>query len=121
MVKIASDDVDVTLFNDGNEDWPNYKRQHLIHLEMIGIFGCAESMFTAEMRQWDGSAEICYKAKSKRKLTYAGRDIGETIFSEKVIDQDTLWFKGRDALPAERPSADTKLYPINSEMRTIIG
>ena len=123
MIKVASNDVDVTLFNDGNEHLPNYRREHLIHFELIGIFGCAENMFTAEMRQWDGSADICYKskAKSKRKLTYAGRDIGETLFSNKVVDGDTLWFRGRDELPCERPSIDTKLYPINSEMRTIIG
>lgn len=90
MVKIASNDIDVTLFNDGNEHFPNFKREHYIHLELIGVFGCSENMFTAEMRQWEGSGDICYKSKAKRKLTYAGRDIGETLFSKKVIDEDTL-------------------------------
>ena len=121
MVKIGSNDIDVTLFNDGNEDWPIYRREHMIYLELTGVFGCSESMFTADMRQWNGSGEICYKNKSRRKLTYAGRDIGETLFSKRVIDDDTLWFKGSDSLPTERPTADTKLYPINSEMRTIVG
>ena len=121
MAKIGSNDVDVTLFNDGNEHFPNFRREHMIHFEMTGIFGCAENMFTAEMRQWEGSGDICYKSKSRRKMTYAGRDIGETLFSHKVIDEDTLWFKGRDYLPTERPPADMKLYPINAENRTIIG
>ena len=121
MVKVGSADVDVTLFNDGNEHWRNYRREHLVHFEMTGIFGCSENMFTAEMRHWSGSGDICFKSKSRRKLTYAGRDVGETLFSKKVIDEDTLWFKGRDALPTERPAAETKLYPINSDMRTIIG
>ena len=121
MAKVGSNDVDVTLFNDGNENFPNFRREHFVHLEMTGIFGCSENMFTAEMRQWNGSAEICYKTKSKKKLTYAGRDIGETLFSKKVIDEDTLWFRGSDALPTERPASEVKLYPIDSDMRTIIG
>ena len=121
MAKVGSNDVDVTLFNDGNEHFENYRREHLIHLEMTGIFGCSENMFTAEMRQWNGSGDICFKSKSKRRLTYAGRDVGETLFSKKVVDDDTLWFKGSHSLPTERPPADVKLYPINAEMRTIIG
>lgn len=121
MAKIASNDVDVTLFNDDCEDKPIFKREHLIHLELIGIFGCSENMFTTEMRQWTGSGDICFKSKSKKKMTYAGRDIGEALFSKKVIDEDSLCFKGKCALPMVRPRADTKLYPINSDMRTIIG
>ena len=121
MVKIRSNDVEMSLFNDDKEALPIYKREHLIHLEIIGIFGCSEQMFTGNMRNWEGQGDICYKTKSKKKLSYASRDIGEAIFSEKVIDDDTLTFKGTNGLPTRRPSVDTKLYPLNAEMRTIIG
>ena len=121
MVKVASSDVDITLFNDDNESWPIHKREHMIHLEITGIFGCSEQMFTGGMRAWDGTAEICYKNKTKRKMTYAGRDIGNTLFSKKVVDDDTLAFKGSASLPSARPNNDTKLYPMNNDMRTIIG
>ena len=121
MVKVNSRDVDISLFNDPQEHLPIHQREHLIHLEIIGIYGCAEQMFTGAMREWDGTGEICYKNKSKRKLTYAGRDIGNALFSSKVVDDDTLTFNGSAKLPNVRPNVDTKLYPINSDMRTIIG
>ena len=121
MVKVGSKDVDISLFNDACDGKPNHQREHLIHLEVQGIFGCAEQMFTGAMRSWDGSGEICFKNKTKRKLTYAGRDIGNALFSKKVIDDDTLTFVGSERLPSTRPSAETKLYPINADMRTIIG
>ena len=54
---------------------------------------------------------------SKTKLELA--IIRPGSLSENRIDESR--FKGRDALPTERPTAETKLYPINSEMRTIIG
>ena len=41
MAKVGSNDVDVTLFNDGNENFPNFRREHFVHLEMTGI-DCAE-------------------------------------------------------------------------------
>ena len=121
MVKVGSKDVDISLFNDAQEQLPIHQREHMIHLEIIGIFGCAEQMFTGAMRAWDGSGEICYKNKTKRKLTYAGRDIGNALFSKKVVDDDTLKFTGSAKLPKTRPNVDTKLYPLNAEMRTIIG
>ena len=122
MAKIGSQDVDISLFNDDKENLPNHQREHMIHLEIIGIFGCSEQMFTGNMRSWDGTAEICYKNKSKRKLTYAGRDMGEALFSKKVVDDDTLAFRGSPKLPASRPNADTKLYPMDTDaLRTIIG
>ena len=121
MAKVGSRDVDVSLFNDVHEHLPIHRREHMIHLEIIGIFGCAEQMFTGAMREWDGTGEICYKNKSKRKLTYAGRDIGNALFSKKVVDDDTLAFTGSTNLPKVRPNVDTKLYPINADMRTIMG
>lgn len=121
MVKVKSEDVDLSLFNDDHEERPIFKREHMIHLEVIGIFGCSEQMFTSNMRNWEGAGDICYKAKTKKKMSYACRDIGEAIFSNQVIDDDTLTFKGTDSLPARRPTVEVKLYPINAEMRTIIG
>ena len=78
-------------------------------------------MFTAEQRAWTGSAEICNKIKSKRRFQFAGRDIGETLFSGEVIDEEKLTFNGTAALPTKWPASEIKLYPIENINRTIIG
>ena len=121
MVKVKSENVELSLFNDNHEERPMYQREHLIHLEIIGIFGCSEQMFTGNMRNWEGQGDICYKSGSKKKLTYACRDIGDAVFSKLIIDDDTLTFRGSEKLPVRRPSVETKLYPLNAEMRTILG
>lgn len=121
MNKMDRDDIEISLFNDNESEKPVYKREHLIHFQVQGIFGISNSMFTNELRNWDGCAAICYKTKNKKKMKYAGRDIGDTPFSKKVIDSVTHLFKGSSSLPAARPPSDVKLYPLNTVNRTIIG
>ena len=120
MVKVSSGNVNLSLFNDDCEMKPMHRREHMIYLEIVGVFGCSEQMFTCNMRNWEGKGDICYKSKSKKKLSYASRDIGEAVFSTRVIDNETLAFRGSSSLPTRRPAVEIKLYPINAEMRTII-
>ena len=54
-------------------------------------------------------------------MSYAGRDIGVTRFSEEVVDTKNMVFKGVEKLPNESPNVDTKLIPVNRTNRTIIG
>ena len=121
MSKIDADSVEMNLFNDDCEDKPVFRREHMIHFEVLGIFGCSNTMFTAEQRAWSGKSDICLRSKSKRKMEYAGRDISDTIFSENVIDPETMTYKGTRQLPTKWPSTDEKLYPIDAPNRTIIG
>ena len=121
MNKIDRDDIEISLFNDNASDKPIYKREHMIHFQMQGIFGISGTMFTNELRNWDGCAAICFKSKNKKKMAYAGRDIGDTPFSKKVICESTLLFKGSSFIPMTRPPADVKLHPIDANNRTIIG
>ena len=121
MNKIDRDEIEISLFNDTESDKPVHKREHMIHFQMQGIFGVSGAMFTNELRSWDGGATICYKSKNKKKMVYAGRDIGDTPFSSKIIDEATHLFKGSDSIPASRPPADVKLHPIDAINSTIIG
>ena len=121
MSKIDADAVELNLFNDDCEDKPVFRREHMLHFETVGIFGCSSAMFTTEQRAWTGKPDICLKSKSRRKMEYAGRDIAETRFSEKVIDEENMTFKGTNKLPTKWPTTDEKLFPIDTTNRTIIG
>ena len=121
MNKTDRDDIEISLFNDNETEKPIYKREHLIHFQMQGIFGVSGSMFNNELRNWDGCAAICFKSKNRKKMMYAGRDIGDTPFFKKVIDEATHLFKGSAYIHVNRPPSDVKLYPIDAVNRTIIG
>ena len=119
MAKIHHDDVMVTVFNDGRISEPERKREHYIHVEITGVFGCIDGIFNAGQRGWDGKGDICYKGKGKNKMTYTGRDIGNFEFDGRIVENGM--FKGSRCLPTERSSGDCKLCPITGENRTIIG
>ena len=119
QTKVRHEDIEISIFNDGNEDKPSFRREHLIHVQAVGVFGCTEGFFNAEQRNWNGGGDICFK--SKKRMSYAGRDIGKTRFSEEVVDVGNKLFKGMGSLPKEPPAADSKLVPMNRTNRTIIG
>ena len=119
--KVFENDVTISFFNDNHEQKPVFKREHLIHAEVTGIFGSSEGMFTTEQRNWNGRADICIKSKAKKRMSFAGRENRETTFAKTVINPRTRTFNGSDKLPILRPSADTKLYPIDRTNRVIIG
>ena len=119
--KVAESDVTISFFNDDHDQKPIFKREHLIHAEVMGIFGSSEGMFTTEQRNWNGRADICVKSRAKKRMSFAGRENKETVFSKTVINPKTQTFNGSDRLPITRPSVNTKLYPIDRTNRTILG
>ena len=119
QARIRYEDIEISVFNDDKDGKPSFRRGHLIHIQAVGVFGCTEGFFNAEQRNWNGSGDIC--VKSKKRMSYAGRDIGVTRFSEEVVDIKNMVFKGMEKLPNELPNGDTKLIPVNRTNRTIIG
>ena len=117
--KVAEKDVVLTLLNDDCEEKPVFKREHMIHLQITGIYGVTEGTFSASQKRWCGKGDICYTAKKKH--TYAGRDVGDTYFSKMVVNVENNTFNGIGCLPFSRPTADQKLVPMNRENRTVIG
>ena len=119
--KVSENDTSISFFNDDQDQKPIFRREHLIHAETMGVFGSSEGMFTTEQRNWNGRADICVKSRAKKRMSFAGRENKETSFSKTVINPKTNTFNGSDRLPISRPTADTKLYPLDRTNRTIIG
>ena len=110
------------LFNDGKENRPSFKREHLIHCQLVGVFGASETLFSQDYHNWNGKGDISYKTKGKKKVTYTGRDLGvNSDFEDDLVVTSDGVFKGSTNLPTDRPAPDAKLVPLNSDNRTIIG
>ena len=106
-------------FNDANEEKAIHQREHLIMLEVTGVFGVTLNGFNVDQRKWNGSSSIMIK-KGKKKMTFSGLDLGQQRTSEAVVNHDNI-FKGTQCLPAVRPGMNLKLYPIDKQNRTILG
>ena len=89
--------------------------------EVAGVYGVSLSSFNAEQRKWVGKSDIMVKNSSnKKKLSFAGMDVGASKHSEQVLEADKF-FKGTESLPERRPAPNTKLHPIDKENRVILG
>ena len=117
--KIEGENVAITIMNDNNDQKPAFRREHMVHAEVSGIFGSSASPFNATAMNWDGTATSASKAKGRKRMSYAGREIGKQYFSKLICDG--LAFVGSQFLPSTRPSCDMKLYPLDRENRTILG
>ena len=122
MERIQADDVKLTLFNDDKDDKPVFKREHLIHLQILGTFGVTDGNFSQDQRKWTGNGDICIaKKQAKKRMSYSSRDVGQAKFSQAIIDPYTRLFRGSEYLRCEKPDAETKLYPMSRENRTLVG
>ena len=117
--KIDAANVSLTVMNDGYEQKPVFRREHMVHAEVTGIFGSSVSPFNADQRAWDGTASSANKAKGRKRMSFAGREIGKQFFSKLVCDDAT--FHGSQSLPSTRPTCEMKLYPLDRENKTILG
>ena len=117
--KVHQNGVKLSVFNDDCGHKPDHKREHYIHIEVTGIFGCVDGIFNANQRGWEGKGDICIKDKGKNRMSYAGRDIGNHDFDDKLVSGKI--FKGSSLLPADRPTGDHKLCPVMGDNRTFIG
>ena len=102
-------------------DKPVFRREHMIHLEIDAIFGVSDKQFTPDQRNWNGDGSIGYKSKGRKRISFATKDVGATLFSKAVVDIKADIFKGSLKLPSHRPPSGIKLYPINKNNRTFIG
>ena len=117
--KVDAENVSITIMNDGADQKPVFRREHMIHAEVTGIYGSSASPYNADQRNWDGTASSAHKAKGRKRMSFAGRDIGRQYFSKLVCDEKI--FVGSHSLPSIRPSCDMKLYPLDRENKTILG
>ena len=93
-------------------------RNHLVVLELHTVTGVSTGGFSAQLRKWNGRADIMI-GKNKKKFFFSGLDIGETTHSVKVVRKGV--FTGVESLPDKRPAVSDKLYPISCGNRTILG
>ena len=122
IARVNDGDVEVQLFNDGKVNRPSFKREHLVHCQLVGVYGVSETMFSQDYHIWEGKGDICFKTKGKKKVTFTGRDIGvDTEFEDNAVVTTDGIFTGTEKLTDERPPADIKLTPLKCENRTIIG
>ena len=119
---MREDDCEIVLLNDGLEDKPVFKREHLVYLQMTGTFGITEGSFSLEQRKWTGNGDICYnKKQNKKRMSFTSREVGCTKFSPAIVDPKSGQFRGSRFLRCEKPKTDVKLYPMSRENRTLIG
>ena len=120
LSKVLAQNVSITTMNDDKDQKPAFRREHLVHAEITGIYGSSASPFNASHHNWDGSAVSAQKAKGRKRMSFAGREIGRQFFS-KLVCNDNDAFVGSKYLPSTRPTCDMKLYPMDRENKTIIG
>lgn len=108
------------MFNDDEQEKPSHEREHLLHLQIEGIFLTSEAIPGPELRKWKGERSICNQ-KNKKRMSFIGREEILTYFP-KFIVSGLNCFKGRIAIPTrEYPAPHFALWPLNATNRTIFG
>ena len=116
--KAPKEDASNFVFNSEVAEGGPSTGSHLVILELHTVTGVSTGGFSAQLRKWNGKADIAI-GKNKKKFFFSGLDIGETTHSVKVVCKGV--FTGIEFLPDKRPAMSDKLHPISCGNRTILG
>ena len=106
------------MFNDDRVDRPYHEREHVIHLQVEGIFLTSEAIPGPELRKWKGERTVCNQ-KNRKRMSFIGREEVLTYFPKFIFDSYNS-FKGRDSIPLkELPAPRFALWPLITANRTI--
>ena len=108
------------IFNDENFLDHNIRREHMIYLACTVICIASEAIIQPEAKRWMGERSIM-QIRSKKKYTFIGREMENSLFCKCVLNSKCGTFKGLNAVPESPPSNAFKLWPIKSFPRTIFG
>ena len=110
----------VSYFNDAQKDKPEFRREHLLLIEIEGVFGASHLPFTADLKKWDGKKSSEVVGKGKRAARCIRMEMAEASLEAKIISSEK-YFMGSGHIPSVKPISKMRLYPFDSENRVIIG
>ena len=99
---------------------PIYKREHVLLVEIEGVFGVSVQPFTAEQRRWDGKCALETMGRGKRQARCIRMEIEEAHLEEEIFTAEGI-FKGSSSISAVKPKSAAKLHPFDAENRLILG
>ena len=120
LVRMEVNDESVCFFNDAKSDKPFYRREHVLLVQVEGVFGMSVQPFTAEQRRWDGKRALETLGRGKRQARCIRMEVEEAGLEERLFTSEGV-FKGSSAISVSKPKASVKLHPFDAENRLILG
>ena len=120
FVKFEQSRDTISYFNDAQKDKPDFRREHLLLIEVEGVFGASQLPFTADHRKWDGKKAVEVVGKGKRAARCIRMEMEKPKIEARIISPENH-FMGSRFIPSVKPLSKVRLHPFDAENRVIIG